>query len=71
MKLTPETRREINETLARFIPAAVRRDDPGLAWDLSGPKLRTGWSRSDWLNDQIPVFPFPARSTGFAWTPST
>jgi len=65
MKLTEETRREINETLARFIPAAVRRDDPGLAWDLSGPKLRTGWSRSDWLDDQIPIFPFPARSTGF------
>lgn len=64
-KLTPRTRAEINETLERFIRAAVRRDDPGLAWELAGPKLRTGWTRRDWLADQIPVFPYPARTTGF------
>ena len=65
VELTASTRREIDETLARFIPAAVRRDDPAAAWQLAGPKLRTGWTRRDWLNDQLPVFPYPAKATGF------
>jgi hypothetical protein len=65
VELTASTRREINAALARFIPAAVRRDDPALAWTLAGPKLRTGWTRRDWLNDAIPVFPYPAKATGF------
>jgi hypothetical protein len=64
-RLTPAIRREIDAVLARFIPAAVRRDDPAVAWTLSGPRLRTGWTRDDWLNDRIPVFPYPASPTGF------
>jgi hypothetical protein len=60
-ELTPAMRAEINETLARFIRAAVEREDPALAWELSGPSLRAGWTLQDWKRGQIPVFPFEPR----------
>jgi hypothetical protein len=60
-KLTPALRSEINETLNRFIPAAVDRKDPELAWKLAGPSLRAGWTVRDWQRGDIPVFPFPVR----------
>jgi hypothetical protein len=52
-------RRGIDETLARFIPAAVLRQDPALAWQLAGPGLRAGSTRRDWLTGQMPVYRFP------------
>ena len=61
VRLTPSIRRGIDETLARFVPAAVTRKDPALAWQLAGPDLRAGSSRRDWLHGNMPVYQFPWR----------
>jgi hypothetical protein len=60
-RVTPQMRAAINETLNRFVPAAVARRDPELAWKLAGPSLRAGWTVADWKRGDIPVFPFPVR----------
>lgn len=65
VKLTPELRREINDVLDRFVPAAVRRADVDRAWSLAGPSLRKGWTLRDWRSGLIPVFPFDARGREF------
>ena len=68
--LTPSMRRAIDGTLERFVPAAVGRRDTALAWSLSGPSLRAGAPRADWLRGSLPVFPFPFRDSRFpGWKP--
>ena len=70
VKLTAAMRRGINATLEAFVPAAAGREDPALAWELAGPGLRTGQTRSDWLAGRMPVFPFEARDRRFRdWRP--
>jgi hypothetical protein len=59
--LTRATRSAIDATIARFVPAAMGRKDPALAWTLSGPGLRAGTTRSEWLRGSSPVFPYPFR----------
>jgi hypothetical protein len=62
-------RRAIDEALDRFVPAAVKRRDPGLAYELVTPALRAGTTRADWATGTIPVQPFPARGRRFhQWT---
>lgn len=69
--LTPAMRRGIAATLERFVPAAVGRKNTALAWRLAGPGLRAGTSRRDWLEGDLPVFPFPARATRYdQWRPA-
>jgi hypothetical protein len=71
VQLTPAMRRGIAATLERFVPAAVGRKDAALAWQLAGPGLRAGTTRRDWLDGDLPVFPFPARATRFdQWEPA-
>ena len=60
-KLTPARRAAITTTLNRFVPAAVERKNPELAWELAGPTLRAGWTLSDWRRGDIPVFPYDVR----------
>jgi hypothetical protein len=59
VRLTPAMRRGIDATMARFVPAAVTRKDPALAWELAGPGLRAGSTRRGWLRGQMPVYRFP------------
>ena len=59
--LTPATRTAINRTLEQFIPAALTRREPAVAWEVAGPALRTGTSRRDWLRGELPVHPYPVR----------
>lgn len=67
--LRPADRRAIDASLDRFVPAAVKRRDPGLAYELVTPALRAGTSRADWATGTIPVQPFPARGRRFHdWT---
>ena len=67
--LRPADRRAIDRALDRFVPAAVRRDDPALAYELVTPALRTGSTRAEWATGTIPVQPFPARGDRFHyWT---
>ena len=63
--VTPAMRSAINETLDRFMPAALERRDPELAWQLAGPGLRAGTSRRDWIRGELPVHPYPARPQRF------
>ena len=61
VRLTAAMRRGIDETLARFVPAAVTHKDPALAWRLAGPDLRAGSTRREWLRGNMPVFQYPWR----------
>jgi len=65
IRLTPEMRRGITRTLEQFVPAAVGRKDPALAWSLAGPGLRAGTTRADWLKGDMPVNPYDYRSEPF------
>ncbi len=70
VKLTAGMRRGINETLDRFIPAAVLGQNPKLAWELAGPTLRGGTTRADWLTGETPVWRYPVQRTRFRdWKP--
>ena len=57
VRLTPAMRKEINETLVEFVPAAVLRQDTQRAYELSTPNLRAGASHDEWERGEIPVFP--------------
>jgi hypothetical protein len=67
VKLTPAMRREINETLNRFVPAAVLRRDTMEAYELATPNLRAGASREEWEQGEIPVFPAAVRPPYNGW----
>lgn len=70
IKLTAPMRHAIEATIAGFVPAAVGRRDPALAWQLAGPSLRAGTSRTEWLRGSLPVFPFPYRDSRLrGWKP--
>jgi hypothetical protein len=60
-------RRELNRTLAAFIPAAVERKDPAAAYKLATPALQHAATRADWRRGEIPVYPYPA-SKRYDWT---
>lgn len=70
VQLTRATRRAIDATLARYLPAAVGRRDPALAWALSGPALRAAVPRGEWLAGELPVYPYPFREERrYEWRP--
>jgi hypothetical protein len=58
--VTPAMRRQVNETLVRFVATAVTRKDPLAAWDLSTAAMKSGTTRADWARGNLPVFPYPA-----------
>jgi hypothetical protein len=64
-------RQAIDRALDRFVPAAVKRENPALAYELVTPALRAGTTRAEWATGTIPVQPFPARGKRFHhWTVS-
>ncbi|MGG7380244.1 hypothetical protein ACQ7B2_16320, partial [Escherichia coli] len=48
-----------------FVPDAVARKDPGAAYRLAAPAMRTGTRRADWNRGVMPVVPYPARLSGY------
>jgi hypothetical protein len=58
-KLTKDDRAEIVAVARRFMTTAVTRKDPGKAFELAGPSLRTGTTKALWETGEIPVVPFP------------
>jgi len=60
--LAASDRRQIDDVLDRFVPAAVGRHDPGAAWSLAAPALRAGTTREDWVRGDVPVTPYPLRA---------
>jgi hypothetical protein len=50
---------EARHVAVRFVQTAVARKNLDEAWELVGPKLRGGLSRSEWLTGNNPVVPYP------------
>ena len=59
VRLAGAERREVIATAARFVRTAVRRERLGESYDLVSSNLRQGLSRSEWLEGEIPVQPYP------------
>ena len=51
--------REARDVAGRFILTAVARKNLEEGWRLSGPNLRGGLTRKEWLTGNNPVVPFP------------
>jgi hypothetical protein len=49
-------------TLSRFVRSAVIRRGLASSWPLATAHMRTGTSRQDWLDGNLPVVPYPARA---------
>ena len=60
IRVTPEARSAVNETLLAFIRTGVTRTDPAAAWALATPEMRSGITRRDWNRGELPVQPFAA-----------
>jgi hypothetical protein len=57
---------EAREVAGRFILTAVARKHLEEGWRLSGPNLRGGLSREEWLTGNNPVVPFPVDALAYA-----
>jgi hypothetical protein len=67
--VSPAERRAIDATLDRFVPAALDRRSPAIAWRLAGPELKAGSSLREWRRGDSPVPYYPARGKRFHdWT---
>lgn len=58
--MTPARRRQVSQTLVRFVATAVTRNDPLAAWDLATPGMKAGTTRAQWARGEVPVIPYPA-----------
>jgi hypothetical protein len=65
--LTPAMRREVDQTVDEFVRTAVLRRDVARSWQLAAPDLRLGYTRAEWVQGDLPVFPFPADPKKTAW----
>jgi hypothetical protein len=61
VRVTHAQRRAVNETLIAFIRTGVTRSDPAAAWPLVTPGMRSGITRAEWNDGELPVTPYPAR----------
>jgi hypothetical protein len=62
--------RRISALVDGFVRSAVERVEPARSYALVTPALRTGISRTQWASGSIPVAPYQAAGTSFAWTVS-
>lgn len=68
-RLSAAEHRRINETVDRFVLAALDRSDPATAWALAGPDLRGTSTVADWATGTMPIPVYRARGTRFhGWT---
>ena len=65
LPISAADRRAINRTLDRFMPAALTRSDPTLAWSLAGPELRTNSTLAEWKAGTSPVPYYPVLEKTF------
>jgi hypothetical protein len=67
--LAPSDRQAVNRTLDVFVNHAVKRHDPGAAYDVLTPTMKGGMTRAQWSHGDIPVYPYPAAGRHFhGWT---
>jgi hypothetical protein len=67
IRLTTRTRRQLDATVDEFVRSAVLRRDLPRSWELASPALRIGISRRQWLDGQLPVYPYPADPRRTQW----
>ena len=70
-RMTPSDRKAIGTLIDRFVKDAVLRENLAAAWNLAGPDLRGGTTRSAWIRGTgVTVQAYPARGNDFsnAWT---
>jgi hypothetical protein len=68
-RLTHADKVAINQTIDTFVNHAVKRQNPGAAYDVVSADMRNGASRKAWSHGSIPAYPYPARGTTFHnWT---
>jgi len=65
VRVTPARRTEVNALFDAFVPSAVERHDPRVAYGLVTPAFRAGVTRKEWLSGRMPVYPYDARGTSF------
>jgi len=66
-KLSARERDALLQTAAEFVRTAVARRDLDRAWELTGPDLRGGQSRREFMTGDNAVVPFPVRGIK-AWS---
>jgi hypothetical protein len=49
---------EARQVVAKFINTAVARKNLAAAWRISGPNIRAGLTRKQWMTGDIPVVPY-------------
>ncbi len=59
VKMAAAERRQVIATAARFVDTAVKRDHAERAFELVGPNLRSGTTKANWREGDIPVVPYP------------
>ena len=62
---TARQRKQVHKVLRRFIATAVVRHNVAKAWDVAGPSLKSGLTRREWDNGDLPVIPYPALDKGW------
>lgn len=68
VRATPQEKAAAVSTLSAFVRSAIVRRDLASSWSLATAHMKEGTSRSDWLQGNLPVVPYPAsafRSAGF------
>ena len=58
--------REARGAVAQFINTAVARKNLAQAWKISGPEIKAGLTRKQWMSGEIPVIPYDIGSVGRA-----
>ena len=67
--LTRNDRGQIEQLLARFVPAAVGRQSATTAWALAGPELKASSTLAQWKKGVSPVPAYPVREKSFTGWP--
>ena len=68
-RLSPADRAQVDHTLDVFVNHAVKRHNPGAAYDVVTPTLKGGMTRAQWAKGDIGVYPYPAAGHRFhQWT---
>jgi len=68
VRATPQQKAAAVSTLSQFVQSAIVRRDLASSWPLATAHMKEGTSRSDWLQGNLPVVPYPAaafRSAGY------
>src|SRR5262249_52773350 len=69
VRLTPASRRAIDDLFDEFVPAAVERHDVAKALPLVTHAFRAGVATREWLHGSLPGLPYDATGGSFhGWT---